>query len=102
HLRAEAHDQQRRRIRRRAEGLVAQGYPSTNVTELLIHDLATLAGRIGVGSIAMATSSETTTRAGAPAHDDELRRLSIDTIRALSMDAVQKANAGHPGTAMAL
>jgi transketolase len=32
----------------------------------------------------------------------EVRRLSIDTIRALSMDAVQKANAGHPGTAMAL
>lgn len=32
----------------------------------------------------------------------ELRRLSIDTIRALAMDAVQKANAGHPGTAMAL
>jgi transketolase len=32
----------------------------------------------------------------------EVRRLSIDTIRALAMDAVQKANAGHPGTAMAL
>ncbi len=32
----------------------------------------------------------------------ELRRRSIDTIRALSMDAVQQANAGHPGTAMAL
>jgi len=32
----------------------------------------------------------------------ELRRLSIDTIRGLSMDAVQQANAGHPGTAMAL
>ncbi len=29
-------------------------------------------------------------------------KLSIDTIRALAMDAVQKANAGHPGTAMAL
>ncbi|HTW41206.1 MAG TPA: transketolase [Solirubrobacteraceae bacterium] len=28
--------------------------------------------------------------------------MSIDTIRGLSMDAVQKANAGHPGTAMAL
>jgi transketolase len=28
--------------------------------------------------------------------------LSIDTIRTLAMDAVQKANAGHPGTAMAL
>jgi transketolase len=30
------------------------------------------------------------------------RRLTIDTIRVLAMDAVQKANAGHPGTAMAL
>ncbi|HSZ12978.1 MAG TPA: transketolase [Solirubrobacteraceae bacterium] len=34
--------------------------------------------------------------------DAEIRKLSIDTIRALAMDAVQKANAGHPGTAMAL
>ncbi len=32
----------------------------------------------------------------------EVRRLSIDTIRGLAMDSVQKANAGHPGTAMAL
>ena len=32
----------------------------------------------------------------------EIGRLSIDTIRGLAMDAVQKANAGHPGTAMAL
>ncbi len=32
----------------------------------------------------------------------EIEQLSIDTIRALSMDAVQQANAGHPGTAMAL
>ncbi len=32
----------------------------------------------------------------------EVERLSIDTIRVLAMDAVQKANAGHPGTAMAL
>lgn len=30
------------------------------------------------------------------------RLLTIDTIRVLAMDAVQKANAGHPGTAMAL
>jgi transketolase len=29
-------------------------------------------------------------------------KLTIDTIRALAMDAVQQANAGHPGTAMAL
>ena len=34
--------------------------------------------------------------------DDDPRRLTIDTIRVLAMDAVQKANAGHPGTAMAL
>ena len=34
--------------------------------------------------------------------DEQLRALSIDTIRGLSMDMVQKANAGHPGTAMAL
>ena len=35
-------------------------------------------------------------------NDTELTRLSIDTIRGLAMDSVQKANAGHPGTAMAL
>ncbi len=28
--------------------------------------------------------------------------LCVDTIRTLSMDAVQKANSGHPGTPMAL
>jgi transketolase len=32
----------------------------------------------------------------------DLTQLSIDTIRTLSIDAVQQANAGHPGTAMAL
>ncbi len=31
-----------------------------------------------------------------------IEQLSIETIRTLAMDAVQKANAGHPGTAMAL
>jgi transketolase len=34
--------------------------------------------------------------------DPEIDRLAIDTIRTLSMDAVQKANSGHPGTPMAL
>jgi transketolase len=34
--------------------------------------------------------------------EQDITQLSIDTIRTLSMDAVQKANAGHPGTAMAL
>lgn len=32
----------------------------------------------------------------------EVAKLSIDTIRTLSMDAVQAANSGHPGTPMAL
>jgi transketolase len=32
--------------------------------------------------------------------ENDLQRLSIDTIRTLAMDAVQKANAGHPGTPM--
>ncbi len=31
-----------------------------------------------------------------------IQQQSIDTIRTLAMDAVQQANAGHPGTAMAL
>jgi transketolase len=32
----------------------------------------------------------------------DVDRLCVDTIRTLSMDAVQKANSGHPGTPMAL
>ena len=34
--------------------------------------------------------------------EEQLELLSINTIRTLSMDAVQKANSGHPGTPMAL
>jgi transketolase len=33
---------------------------------------------------------------------NDIDQLSIDTIRTLAMDSVQQANAGHPGTAMAL
>ncbi|HWL71829.1 MAG TPA: transketolase [Geminicoccus sp.] len=36
------------------------------------------------------------------AQPGDLDRLCIDTIRTLAMDAVQKANSGHPGTPMAL
>jgi transketolase len=43
----------------------------------------------------MSTVEDTT-----PAVD--LDRLSIDTIRTLAMDAVQKANSGHPGMPMAM
>ena len=34
--------------------------------------------------------------------EEQLELLSINTIRTLAMDAVQKANSGHPGTPMAL
>ena len=34
--------------------------------------------------------------------DGSPARLAIDTIRTLAMDAVQKANSGHPGTPMSL
>src|SRR5688500_42617 len=33
---------------------------------------------------------------------DELDELAVNTIRTLSIDAIQKANSGHPGTPMAL
>lgn len=33
---------------------------------------------------------------------NQIDTLSINTIRTLSMDAVQQANSGHPGTAMAM
>jgi Transketolase, thiamine diphosphate binding domain len=34
--------------------------------------------------------------------NEELDQLSINTIRTLSIDAVQQAKSGHPGTPMAL
>ncbi len=37
-----------------------------------------------------------------PPSGTELDRLCVDTIRTLAMDAVQKADSGHPGTPMAL
>ena len=38
----------------------------------------------------------------AAATDIDIDQLAINTIRTLSMDAVQKADSGHPGTPMAL
>jgi transketolase len=42
------------------------------------------------------------TRAATDPTAEGIDRLAINTIRTLSMDAVQAANSGHPGTAMAL
>ena len=47
----------------------------------------------------MSTQTETK-RAASPA--GAIEQLAINTIRTLSMDAVQAANSGHPGTPMAL
>ncbi len=38
----------------------------------------------------------------APQHAGDIDELCINTMRTLAMDAVQKANSGHPGTPMAL
>src|ERR1700716_2762005 len=43
-----------------------------------------------------------TTQQEAPVEQSTLEQLYINTIRTLSMDGVQKANSGHPGTPMAL
>jgi transketolase len=51
----------------------------------------------------MAVSSQASAlKAPAATREREITKLSIDTIRALAMDSVQQAGAGHPGTAMAL
>jgi len=44
----------------------------------------------------------TTTRSQTNVDSKALEQLCINTIRTLSMDGVQKANSGHPGTPMAL
>jgi transketolase len=46
----------------------------------------------------MHTDTQSSSSPGAQASDKQV----IDTIRTLAMDAVQKANSGHPGTPMAL
>ena len=46
-------------------------------------------------------ATEVTAR-GAQLDTGEIDRVCINTIRTLSMDAIQKANSGHPGTPMAL
>src|ERR1700722_340143 len=54
--------------------------------------------RLPLGSHAMAVASESSALRTPVLPDGEadVRALSIDTIRGLAMDAVQKANAGHP------
>jgi transketolase len=51
---------------------------------------------------AQAAGGSTDPRRGPGTAIDPVDMLCINTIRALSMDAVQKANSGHPGTPVAL
>ncbi len=50
----------------------------------------------------MTTATTSTPVAGTPGDVPAIDALAINTIRTLSMDAVQAANSGHPGTPMAL
>ena len=65
---------------------------STAVTASYSDNYAALVGHRSSHSTPVTATDTATT----------LDRLCIDTIRTLSMDAVQKANSGHPGTPMAL
>ena len=55
-----------------------------------------------------ATAASTATVAAERSHDllpggkNDLEELCVNTIRFLAVDAVEKANAGHPGTPMGL
>ena len=42
------------------------------------------------------------THVAEPMTEAKLDQLAVDTIRTLSIDAVQQAKSGHPGTPMAL
>src|SRR5450432_3357415 len=53
---------------------------------------------VGIG---MAMTEQRRTASGSGAADG-IDKLCVDTIRTLAMDAVQKANSGHPGAPMAL
>ena len=52
--------------------------------------------------IARSASADAATRSRRSMTSQELDQLAINTIRTLSIDAVQQAKSGHPGTPMAL
>src|SRR5258708_13655992 len=50
----------------------------------------------------MSPASDLLTTPALPSTAPSIEQISINTIRTLSMDGVQAANSGHPGTPMAL
>jgi len=63
-------------------------------TFLIFFGTEYLSGTLGTGTSSVPR--------GTPWRALSLDNLSINTIRTLSIDAVQQANSGHPGTPMAL
>jgi len=61
-----------------------------------------MAGPSCESKLTIREGNEQVTRKIKPMTDQELDQLSINTIRTLSIDAVQQAKSGHPGTPMAL
>ena len=58
--------------------------------------------RIGALVVLIEANTATRVHRGEPASDQEqLESRCINTIRTLAMDALQKANCGHPGTPLA-
>ena len=58
-----------------------------------LHQSCLCAGEAGILYLSFRDDAVTT---------KDLDQLSVSTIRTLAMDAVQAANSGHPGTAMAM
>src|SRR5881397_2460274 len=54
------------------------------------------------GQVGAAVTGRRSEAPAAPARHTDLEQLCINTVRALAMDAVQQADSGHAGTAMAL
>ena len=74
-------------------------------TEIRLSNHGPKAGVLGAALLAkqeLKRARERGLMAETNTHDAELDELAVNTIRTLSMDAVQKANSGHPGTPMGL
>jgi transketolase len=57
---------------------------------------------VGIGEVGPVLSRTPAAKPAAPPRGADLERLCIDAVRTLAMDAVEQAESGHPGTAMAL
>src|SRR6202140_234081 len=82
-----------RAMRQRISRLAFQSLP---------HLPRTMADSATIAEPASAKPQGTPASTAAQGHPTDLAQLTINTIRTLSMDAVQAANSGHPGTPMSM